>query len=111
MCLPYGKTLLILLLKIILALSRYLWRMPLKPISIYGHHMPNLLYISREKSESILHNYKAAALNVLFRVSAAMTNAPIVLTQDCDMFSNDPKTPLRALCYCWKRKYTITHYI
>lgn len=28
-----------------------------------------------------------------------MTNAPIVLTQDCDMFSNDPKTPLRALCY------------
>lgn len=28
-----------------------------------------------------------------------MTNAPLVLTQDCDMFSNDPKTPLRALCY------------
>lgn len=28
-----------------------------------------------------------------------MTNAPIVLTQDCDMYSNDPQTPSRALCY------------
>ncbi|MFS7923685.1 putative cellulose synthase (UDP-forming) [Helianthus anomalus] len=28
-----------------------------------------------------------------------MTNAPIVLTQDCDMCSNDPQTPKRALCY------------
>ncbi|CAL5433444.1 unnamed protein product [Camellia sinensis] len=33
------------------------------------------------------------------RVSATMTNAPIVLTLDCDIFSNDPQTPLRALCY------------
>lgn len=28
-----------------------------------------------------------------------MTNAPLVLTQDCDMFSNDPKTPLHAICF------------
>ncbi|XVF12934.1 hypothetical protein REPUB_Repub08aG0162700 [Reevesia pubescens] len=28
-----------------------------------------------------------------------MTNAPIILTQDCDMYSNDPQTPLRVLCY------------
>lgn len=27
-----------------------------------------------------------------------MTNAPIILTQDCDMFSNDPLTPQRMLC-------------
>ncbi|GJW79656.1 cellulose synthase-like protein G3 [Tanacetum coccineum] len=33
------------------------------------------------------------------RVSGIMTNAPIVLVQDCDMYSNDPETPLRALCY------------
>lgn len=33
------------------------------------------------------------------RVSATMTNAPIILTLDCDMYSNDPSTPLRALCY------------
>ncbi|KAA3460065.1 cellulose synthase-like protein G3 [Gossypium australe] len=35
----------------------------------------------------------------LVRVSAAMTNAPVILTLDCDMYSNDPTTPLRALCY------------
>ncbi|XP_074373876.1 cellulose synthase-like protein G3 [Apium graveolens] len=64
-----------------------------------GHQMPNLVYVSREKTKSTFHNYKAGALNVLLRVSATMTNAPIVLTQDCDMFSNDPKTPLRVLCY------------
>lgn len=28
-----------------------------------------------------------------------MTNAPITLILDCDMYSNDPATPLRALCY------------
>lgn len=28
-----------------------------------------------------------------------MTNAPLVLTLDCDMNSNDPQTPLRVLCY------------
>ena len=33
------------------------------------------------------------------RVSATMSNAPIVLTLDCDTYSNDPQTPLRVLCY------------
>jgi hypothetical protein len=33
------------------------------------------------------------------RVSATMSNAPIILTLDCDMYPNDPQTPLRALCY------------
>uniref|UniRef100_A0A5B7B5R2 Putative cellulose synthase-like protein G2 n=1 Tax=Davidia involucrata TaxID=16924 RepID=A0A5B7B5R2_DAVIN len=33
------------------------------------------------------------------RVSAIMTNAPIILTLDCDMYSNDPQTPHRVLCY------------
>lgn len=28
-----------------------------------------------------------------------MTNAPVILTLDCDMRSNDPGTLLRALCY------------
>ncbi|KAJ4953069.1 hypothetical protein NE237_029901 [Protea cynaroides] len=36
---------------------------------------------------------------IQLRVSAAMTNAPVILTLDCDMYSNDPKTPLRVLCY------------
>ena len=28
-----------------------------------------------------------------------MTNAPIILTLDCDMYSNDSQTPHRMLCY------------
>lgn len=28
-----------------------------------------------------------------------MTNAPVILFLDCDMYSNDPQTPLCALCY------------
>ncbi|KAI5329223.1 hypothetical protein L3X38_028620 [Prunus dulcis] len=66
---------------------------------IADNSMPNLIYVSREKSRTSHHNFKAGALNALLRVSATMTNAPIVLTLDCDMFSNDPQTPHRALCY------------
>ncbi|XP_043695585.1 cellulose synthase-like protein G2 [Telopea speciosissima] len=64
-----------------------------------GHEMPNLMYLSRQKSKASPHHFKAGALNVLLRVSAAMTNAPVILTLDCDMYSNDPKTPHRVLCY------------
>ncbi|CAL9030454.1 unnamed protein product [Prunus brigantina] len=70
-----------------------------KDRDIADNSMPNLIYVSREKSRTSHHNFKAGALNALLRVSAAMTNAPIVLTLDCDMFSNDPQTPHRALCY------------
>ncbi|XP_057966797.1 cellulose synthase-like protein G3 [Malania oleifera] len=64
-----------------------------------GQMMPNLIYVSRQKSRNSPHHFKAGALNVLLRVSATMTNAPILLTLDCDTYSNDPKTPLRFLCY------------
>ncbi|TYI11605.1 hypothetical protein ES332_A09G218400v1 [Gossypium tomentosum] len=70
-----------------------------KDTDISGQLMPNLIYVSREKSKTSPHHFKAGALNVLLRVSAVMTNAPIILTQDCDMYSNDPQTPLRILCY------------
>ncbi|XP_035541566.1 cellulose synthase-like protein G3 isoform X2 [Juglans regia] len=72
---------------------------------ITGHVMPNLIYVSREKSRTSPHHFKAGALNVLLRVSAIMTNAPIILTQDCDMYSNDAQTPLRALCYLLDPKF------
>ncbi|KAI3727759.1 hypothetical protein L6452_16379 [Arctium lappa] len=66
---------------------------------VLGHAMPNLIYVSREKRKATHHHFKAGALNVLLRVSETMTNAPIILTVDCDMYSNHPKTPLKALCY------------
>ncbi|CAA7037390.1 unnamed protein product [Microthlaspi erraticum] len=61
--------------------------------------MPNLIYVSREKSKVSPHHFKAGALNTLLRVSAVITNSPIILTVDCDVYSNDPVTPVRALCY------------
>ncbi|KAJ4851579.1 hypothetical protein Tsubulata_032635, partial [Turnera subulata] len=64
-----------------------------------GDSMPNLIYVSREKRKTSAHHFKAGALNALLRVSATMTNAPIVLTLDCDFYSNDPRTALRVLCY------------
>ncbi|KAG5539503.1 hypothetical protein RHGRI_019898 [Rhododendron griersonianum] len=36
---------------------------------------------------------------IQLRVSAVLTNAPIILTLDCDMYSNDPRTPYSMLCY------------
>ncbi|XP_059598561.1 cellulose synthase-like protein G3 [Vitis vinifera] len=66
---------------------------------VMGHTMPNLVYVSRGKSIKLPHNFKAGALNALLRVSATMTNAPVILPLDSDMYSNDPQTPLRALCY------------
>ncbi|KAF8087197.1 hypothetical protein N665_0595s0010 [Sinapis alba] len=61
--------------------------------------MPNLIYVSREKRRASPHHFKAGALNTLLRVSSVMTNSPIILTLDCDMYSNNPTTPLHALCY------------
>ncbi|GAV68671.1 Cellulose_synt domain-containing protein [Cephalotus follicularis] len=66
---------------------------------ITGDLMPNLIYVSRQKSRTSPHHFKAGALNALLRVSAIMTNAPIVLTLDCDTNSNDAETLLRVLCY------------
>ncbi|XP_008807239.2 cellulose synthase-like protein G3 [Phoenix dactylifera] len=70
-----------------------------KDADIMGDALPNLIYVSREKNITSPHHFKAGALNALVRVSSIMTNAPVVLTLDCDMYSNDPKSPFRALCY------------
>jgi hypothetical protein len=37
-------------------------------------------------------------LGVQTRVSAVLTNAPIMLNVDCDMFANNPQVALRAMC-------------
>ncbi|XP_024995489.1 cellulose synthase-like protein G2 [Cynara cardunculus var. scolymus] len=66
---------------------------------VKGHDMPNLIYFSREKDKATPHHFKGGALNSLIRVSTILTNAPIFLTVDCDMYSNNPKTPLHVLCF------------
>ncbi|XP_057802466.1 cellulose synthase-like protein G3 isoform X2 [Salvia miltiorrhiza] len=74
-----------------------------KDVDSSGEPMPNLVYVSREKSKASPHNFKAGALNTLLRVSGTMTNSPIILTLDCDMYSNDPTTAQRMLCYFMDR--------
>ncbi|KAK1256858.1 Cellulose synthase-like protein G3 [Acorus gramineus] len=70
-----------------------------RDVDVVGHAMPSLIYVSREKRPCVHHHFKAGALNALTRVSATMTNAPIILTLDCDMNCNDPQAPQRALCH------------
>ncbi|KAL5081998.1 hypothetical protein RYX36_010419 [Vicia faba] len=60
--------------------------------------MPRVIYISREKSSNHSHHHKAGAMNVLTRISGLMTNAPFILNLDCDMYVNNPKIVLHALC-------------
>ncbi|KAD3066535.1 hypothetical protein R6Q59_019242 [Mikania micrantha] len=61
-------------------------------------HLPHVIYISREKSPKHQHHYKAGAMNVLARVSGVMTNAPLMLNVDCDMYANNPQVFLHAMC-------------
>ncbi|XP_042519699.1 cellulose synthase-like protein H1 isoform X1 [Macadamia integrifolia] len=61
--------------------------------------VPHLVYLSREKRPKNQHHYKAGALNVLTRVSGVMTNSPFMLNVDCDMFANNPKIVLMAMCH------------
>ncbi|WCJ26557.1 cellulose synthase like G3 [Euphorbia peplus] len=77
---------------------------------VRGYFLPNLIYVSREKSSNSRHHFKAGSLNVLLRVSATMTNAPILLTLDCDTYSNDPITPKRVLCYYQNTKFLKEEY-
>ncbi|XP_076930033.1 cellulose synthase-like protein H1 [Bidens hawaiensis] len=37
-------------------------------------------------------------MNVLTRVSGVMTNAPLMLNVDCDMYANNPQVFLHAMC-------------
>ncbi|OMO95549.1 Cellulose synthase [Corchorus olitorius] len=61
--------------------------------------MPLLVYVSREKSSSHVHHFKAGAVNVLLRVSAVLSNSPYILMLDCDMYCNDPTSARQAMCF------------
>ncbi|KAL9995066.1 putative cellulose synthase (UDP-forming) [Helianthus debilis subsp. tardiflorus] len=60
--------------------------------------LPIVIYISREKNPKHHHHYKAGAMNALTRVSGVMTNAPLMLNVDCDMYANNPQVFLHAMC-------------
>ncbi|KAM6579268.1 hypothetical protein CsatA_003042 [Cannabis sativa] len=64
-----------------------------------GNQLPTLVYMSREKRPQWHHNFKAGALNALLRVSSEITNAPLILSLDCDMYSNNADTIREILCF------------
>ncbi|XP_057836469.1 cellulose synthase-like protein E6 isoform X1 [Cryptomeria japonica] len=70
-----------------------------KDINVEGHGLPSLVYVSREKRPGQPHNFKAGALNALIRVSALMSNAPFILTLDCDMYANNCEALREAMCF------------
>ncbi|KAA8519230.1 hypothetical protein F0562_013486 [Nyssa sinensis] len=71
----------------------------LKAVDFEGQPLPTLVYLAREKRPQYHHNFKAGALNALIRVSSRISNAPIILTVDCDMYSNNSESMRDALCF------------
>ncbi|KAL3508353.1 hypothetical protein ACH5RR_027754 [Cinchona calisaya] len=64
-----------------------------------GCRLPTLVYLAREKRPQHFHNFKAGAMNALIRVSAEISNGPIIMNVDCDMYSNNSQSIRDALCF------------
>ncbi|XP_074292898.1 cellulose synthase-like protein E1 [Silene latifolia] len=65
---------------------------------VQGYQLPTLVYLARQKTPTHPHHFKAGAMNALLRVSAEISNAPIILNVDCDMYSNNSASIRDALC-------------
>ncbi|KAJ8764995.1 hypothetical protein K2173_010465 [Erythroxylum novogranatense] len=70
-----------------------------RAVDVDGCALPTLVYLAREKRPEHHHNFKAGALNALLRVSVNISNGAIILTLDCDMYSNDSLSIRDALCF------------
>ncbi|KAL7592944.1 hypothetical protein Lser_V15G31936 [Lactuca serriola] len=64
-----------------------------------GKSLPGLVYVAREKRREWHHNFKAGAMNALIRVSSKISNNPIILNVDCDMYSNNSESIRDAMCF------------
>ncbi|KAF8023277.1 hypothetical protein BT93_F0698 [Corymbia citriodora subsp. variegata] len=64
-----------------------------------GQPLPTLVYLAREKRPQFHHHFKAGAMNALIRVSSRISNSPIILNVDCDMYSNNSDSVRDALCF------------
>ncbi|XP_031478906.1 cellulose synthase-like protein E6 [Nymphaea colorata] len=70
-----------------------------KAVDVDRCPLPTLVYMAREKRPTYPHHFKAGAMNALLRVSSEISNAPIILNVDCDMYSNDSQSVRDALCF------------
>lgn len=70
-----------------------------KAVDIDGNALPKLVYMTREKIPQEQHHFKAGSLNALIRVSSVISNSPIIMNVDCDMYSNNSESIRDALCF------------
>ncbi|XP_039028210.1 cellulose synthase-like protein E6 [Hibiscus syriacus] len=68
-------------------------------VDIEENVLPTLVYLAREKRPQYHHHFKAGAMNALIRVSARISNSPIILNVDCDMYSNNSESIKDSLCF------------
>ncbi|KAL5983085.1 hypothetical protein ACLOJK_017165 [Asimina triloba] len=74
-------------------------------VDFEGSTLPTLVYLSREKRPGYHHNFKAGALNALIRMSFVVSNGPIILSVDCDMYSNNAQAARDAMrCFMDENK-------
>ncbi|KAG1363762.1 cellulose synthase-like protein E6 [Cocos nucifera] len=64
-----------------------------------GNALPTLVYMAREKRPQHHHHFKAGALNALIRASSEISNSPVILNMDCDMYSNNSESIRQASCF------------
>ncbi|RLM80252.1 cellulose synthase-like protein E2 isoform X2 [Panicum miliaceum] len=70
-----------------------------KITDINGNALPTLVHMAREKRLQEHHHFKAGSLNALIRVSSVISNSPIIMNVDCDMYSNNSGSIRDALCF------------
>ncbi|KAM0941699.1 putative cellulose synthase (UDP-forming) [Dioscorea sansibarensis] len=70
-----------------------------KSVDVEGSILPRVIYIAREKRPQHHHHFKAGSMNALLRVSSKISNGPIILNVDCDMYSNNSQSIKDALCF------------
>ncbi|KAK6289067.1 hypothetical protein POUND7_000608 [Theobroma cacao] len=68
-------------------------------VDVEGRPLPTLVYLAREKRPQFHHHFKAGAMNALIRVSSRISNGPIILNVDCDMYSNNSESIKNSLCF------------
>ncbi|RWW46713.1 hypothetical protein BHE74_00047341 [Ensete ventricosum] len=66
---------------------------------VYRHTSKRLGLVHRLLDQNFMLTFSNFDSSSKTRVSRTMSNGPVILTLDCDTYSNDPRSPLHALCY------------
>ncbi|KAI4981648.1 hypothetical protein ZWY2020_022140 [Hordeum vulgare] len=70
-----------------------------KAVDVDGNTLPKLVYMAREKRPQEQHHFKAGSLNALIRISSVISNSPVILNVDCDIFPTFYYVIIPSLCF------------